>query len=326
MNASMNREADSIRLVDAGGTHELVTIELMRRRRLFERFGVEARRTLVANGGEAVDLLLGGQADVAMQVGFGPALKAIAKGAPLRVIAASNLLTVHAIYTRDPKIRRLADLTGRTVGIGARGALTHQLIFAALTKAGVDPAGVNFVTIGNSASIFQALLAGDLDAGFGETEVFDHQDHYGVHALEDAVLWRELPDFPNQASFATEDAIRDRRDVLVRTLAAHAALYRTLHDPGARDAFAASRAAALPGSDPAETEVQWRFYQENRPFAEDLELSPVKLDYMQDLNIAMGLQTARLSYAAVADMSLAREAVALLDAHTPPLEKNNRHG
>src|SRR6185437_13900975 len=140
-------------------------------------------------------------------------------------------------------------------------------IFAALRKHRIDPSGIRFVSIGNSATIFEALLAGEVDAGFGETEVFEHQARYGVHALEDAVLWRELPEFPNQASFATETAIRERRDALVRTLAAHAQLYRFLQSPLSWETYADAWAAALPGTSPQESRTQWLFYQSNRPFA-----------------------------------------------------------
>jgi ABC-type nitrate/sulfonate/bicarbonate transport system substrate-binding protein len=285
----------------------------MRSQRFLEAVGVQATRTFVTNGAEAVDLLLSGRGDVAMQIGFGPALKAIARGAPLRIVAASNLLTVHAIYSKQPEIRRLSDLAGRTVGTGAFGALTHQLIYAALTKHGVDPKNVRFVPMGNSASIFQALLRDEIDAGFGETEVFDHQVEYGVHALEDAVLWRELPEFPNQASFATLEAVRDRREALVHTLAGHALLYRYLQAPQSWPAFATARAAALPDSDPSESPIQWKFYQDYKPFAQDLQLPSNKLDYLQQLNVRMGLQSHVLPYDSVADMSLAHEALRLLD-------------
>jgi ABC-type nitrate/sulfonate/bicarbonate transport system substrate-binding protein len=299
-------------VVDAGGPHELATIELLHRRGYLEQLGIHARRSYVANGSEAVRLLRTGRGDVAMQVGFGPALAAIGEGAPLRIVAASNLLTVHAVYSTRPEIQRLKDLEHRTVGVGALGALTHQLIFAALRKRGVDPARVRFVSIGNSATIFRALVAGEVDAGFGETDVFENQAHYGVHALHDAVLWRDLPEFPNQASFATESAIRDKRDALVRTLAAHAMLYRYLHRSESWDAYASARAAALPDSDPAESRTQWLFYQRYRPFAENLLLPEAQLTYMQELNVAMKLQRRVLPFDAVADMSLAQDALRLI--------------
>jgi ABC-type nitrate/sulfonate/bicarbonate transport system substrate-binding protein len=314
-----------VHVVDVGGAHELVTVEFMRRQGFFERMGLLATRTFVKNGGEAKDLLLAGQGDVAMQVGFGPALMAIEGGAPLRIIAASNLLTVHALYSRQPDIRRLRDLQHRTVGVGAPGALTHQLVFAALTKHGIDPATVRFVDIGNSARIFRALLAGEVDAGFGETDVFEHQAQYGVHALEDGVLWRELPEFPNQASFATEAAIRGKREVIVRTLAAHALLYRSLHDTEARDVYAASWAAALPESHAEQCRAQWQFYQDYHPFAEDLMLPETQLDYLQELNVSMKVQRRVLPFAEVVDLSLAREALRLIEEDAAHRNQEQSH-
>jgi ABC-type nitrate/sulfonate/bicarbonate transport system substrate-binding protein len=303
-----------LRIVDVGGAHEHVTIALMRAERCFERAGVTVERRLVANGAEAVDLLLAGEADAAIQVGFGPALAAIADGAPLKVIAGANLLTVHALYARDPTIRGLEDLKGRTLGVGALGALTHQLAFAALRRRGVDPAEVRFVSIGSSAKIFQALLRGEVDAGFGETDVYEHQDSYGVHALDGGVLWEELRDFPNQASFATTAALESKGEALTRVLAAHALLYRRLQSPDSWDAFARAWTEGLPDAPLKEGLSQWRFYQQHRPFAEDLRIPEAGVSMLQDLNIAMGRQNSVLPFDAIADLSFAREAVRRLDA------------
>lgn len=302
-----------VRIVDAGGPHEKVTVELMRRQGFLERLGLRAERTYVTNGADAVELLRAGQGDVAMQVGFGPALAAIEEGAPLRVIAGANLLAVHAIYARQPEIRRLRDLAGRRVGVGKPGALIHQLMHAALLKHGVDPASVHFVSIGNSATVFRALLAGDVDAGFGETEVYENQAHYGVHALEDGVLWEELPEFPNQASFASSAALAGKRDALVRTLAAHALLYRWLQDPQSWEAYAGAWRAALPDKDLAEGRVQWSFYQRHHPFAADLAISPAQVAYLQQVNVTMGLQRRVLAFGDVTDLTLAADALRLLE-------------
>lgn len=317
---------DEIHIIDAGGPHELATVELLHRQGYLEQLGVLCKRTYIKNGAEATELLLAGLGDAAMQIGFGPAVAAIERGAPLRIIAGSNLLTVHAVYAKDPEIRRLRDLPGRTVGIGAPGALTHQLIFAALRKHHIDPSGIRFVSIGNSATIFEALLAGEVDAGFGETDVFEHQARYGVHALEDAVLWRELPEFPNQASFATVAAIRHRRDALVRTLSAHAQLYRFLQSPLSWETYARAWAAALPGTDRAESRTQWLFYQHNRPFSENLLLSEAQIRYIQELNVAMSLQQRILPGDLVADMSLARDALGLIDIQARTIVEARQNG
>lgn len=123
--------------------------------------------------------------------------------------------------------------------------------------------------------------------------MFEHQAHYGVHALEGGVLWEELPDFPNQASFATLAAISDKGDALVRTLAAHALLYRCLQDPASWADYAAAWAAALPESSLDEGRIQWQFNQRHRPFADDLLLPEASLGYLQALNVAMGCSARR---------------------------------
>ena len=302
-----------LRIVDAGGPHERVNIALMTRMGWWDRVGIHPTKTYVDNGGQAADLLLAGKVDVAMQVGFGPMLAAMDAGAPFKVIAGANLLAVHAVYSKNPAIRSLKDLEGRTVGTGRLGALTHQLIYAALLKAGVDPARVTFVPQGNSASIFRSLLAGELDAGFGETDVYHHQDRYGVHALDGGVLWKELPDFPNQASVARQDAIAEKRDALVRTLAAHALLYRYLHDPASWDDYAAAWQEALPGQPLEEGKVLWQFYQDEQPYAADLLLPEGKLAFIQTLNVTMGLQRKVWPFADLTDMSMVRDALRLIE-------------
>ncbi|MBN8607411.1 MAG: ABC transporter substrate-binding protein [Caulobacterales bacterium] len=303
----------NIRIIDAGGAHEHVTIAFMRAARCFEQVDVRVERTLVTNGAEAVTRLLANQADAAIQVGCGPALAAIADGAPLRLIAGANLLTVHAIYSKDGAIRAIEDLRGRAVGVGALGALTHQLAYAALLKRGVDPSAVRFMPIGNSAKIFQALLAGEIDAGFGETDVFEHQAQYGVHALEGGVLWRELPEFLNQASFARLDVIENKRDALVRTLAAHALLYRRLQARESWAAFADAWRIGLPQAPLEEGQSQWRFYQQSRPFAEDLRLPEERVTFLQALNVKMGRQQGVLPFATVSDVTLAQDALRLIE-------------
>lgn len=306
-----------LRVVNANGPVEMALEELMARKGYMAEFDVEAEKVYVANGAQASQALIEDRADVAMQVGFGPVFPLIEKGFPLRVIAGSNLVTVHAIYTKDPKIRQLSDLVGKRVGTGALGALTHQLIFAALRGKGIDPGSVTFVPIGNSATLFKALLAGEVDAGFGETDVYEHQDRYGVHALTDGVLWNELPDFTNQASFTIEGAIKDKRPAIVATLAAHVRLYRFVQEPQSHDDYVASRMKALGEKDSAEAETQWGFYQKFKPYALDLQISEARIRYLQDLNVSMGLQKAVLPYEQVVDLSMAREAMALIEGKSP---------
>jgi hypothetical protein len=134
-----------------------------------------------------------------------------------------------------------------------------------------------------------------------------------VHGLADGKFWEGLPEYTNQASYASERSIRERRDVIVRTLAAYARLYRFISSPQSRDTYLAARAAALGKDEPAEALAQWSFFQKHKSFAVDLVLSEERVRYMQELNISLGVQKMLMPYEHVADMSLARDALKLID-------------
>lgn len=305
-------ELVDVNIVYTDGSASRSFAELMKQQGWFEEFGLRPNTKFILGNQGLMDALTSGAADVCMASGVSQILAAIEGGAPLRLIAGANQLPVQALFSTKPDVRTMKDLEGRRVGVGPKGALLHQLVFAAMRKQGADPAMVQFVDLGNSGSVFRATARGEVDAGVGEADVFDQQAKYGVHVIQHGVFWEELSNYPNQGSYATVAAIRDKRDLLVRVLAVHAKLYRFIHRPESKDAYARARAAGLPNSDPAEAQTQWNFYQRLKPFAENLALSEEKTLYIQELNVAMGLQKAILPASSVIDNSLAAEAVARL--------------
>jgi ABC-type nitrate/sulfonate/bicarbonate transport system substrate-binding protein len=303
-----------LRIINGNGAAERSLQELTRRMRFMEEFGIDAEYVGASDGQQGLDALLEGRGDVCLQIGFGPALAAIEKGKKLKVLAGANLRAVHALFSSKPEIRNVKDLEGATVGIGTRGALTHQLITAVLLKAGADPSKVKFVSIGNSETVFKAVATRQVDAGLGEVDNLHQQTQFAIHALPDGNLWDQIPEFTNQASYATQEAIDTKRDLIVASLAASASLYRYICVTGSWDKFLEARVAATPEADPGEAKAQWGFYQERKPYAMDLVIGGDRLRYLQEINVAMGLQKKILSYDKVADASLAEEALRLLTA------------
>ena len=59
--------------------------------------------------------------------------------------------------------------------------------------------------------------------------------------------------------------------------------------------------------------AQWSYIQTYRPFAVDLVLSPERLRYVQELNLRFRTQKAVMPFERIADMSLARDALKLVD-------------
>jgi NitT/TauT family transport system substrate-binding protein len=305
-------EPARVSIANTQGGNTLVMQELLRRLGYLAELGVEAQTRNILGTTKLVEALVNGDADVCLYSGFGPVIAAIEQGAPVKIVAGANLPPPQVVFAKSPAITRLKDLEGKTVGVGPSGALLHQIMVGALRKVGADPSKVTFVEIGNSFQVFRAVADGKVDAGPSESSYLDVQDKHGVHALSDGKMWETLPTYTNQASYASTAAITGKRDALVRTLAAHAKLYRFVQDPKSWDAYAAARKVALKDDSPEEARSQWDFYQTRKSWAEDLAISEQRVRFIQELNVAMGLQSKVLPYEQAVDPSLARDALKLI--------------
>jgi ABC-type nitrate/sulfonate/bicarbonate transport system substrate-binding protein len=299
----------SIRIINTAGNGNLILQDLLQSQGILGSFGLAATHANVADGAKATEALLAGAADVCMLAGFGPLLPEIEAGTKLKVIGGGLLLAPQAVYARDPAIRELKDLVGRTVGTGVMGAALHQKMVALLRKKGIDPASVRFVNVGSTVAVFKAVVAGTVDAGPADLDVYADQARYGVHSLVDGNMWTELTEYTSQASYATDAAIALKRDAIVRALAAYAKVFRFVQDPASRDAWVAASARVLKAPAGGEPDPLWKFFQSSQPFPAQIALSPERVRYIQALNVTMGLQKAVLPFAQVADMSLAAEAL-----------------
>jgi ABC-type nitrate/sulfonate/bicarbonate transport system substrate-binding protein len=306
-------QSQSVNLVGAAATAGAALQELMRNEGFFKKFGLEPNIVSVADGSKLMGAVIGGSSDLVVISGFSQVLAAIEKGAKLKLIAATRFLVDDVIYSKRPEIHRLKDLEGRTFGTGSPGALLHHMTVALMRKKGVDAGKVRFVNIGSSSDVFRAVVAGTVDAGIALNDVYLEREHYGVHALEDGLVYDELPEYSYQASYSSDRAIAAKRDLLVRTLAAYGTLYRFICGPDSREAFIRARVAVTKATTGAtEGIAEWDFIQKHKPYAVDLVLSEERVRYMQEINLELGLQKKILPYEQVADMSLARDALKLM--------------
>jgi ABC-type nitrate/sulfonate/bicarbonate transport system substrate-binding protein len=301
-----------VSIANASGNVSLTMQEMIKQQGYLQEMGLAGTITNVADGSKITGGLIGGDVDVSTMAGFGQVFPAIERGAKLKIIAGACLLPLLALYSSKPGIKTLKDLEGRTVGTGALGALLHQLVVALLQKNGVDIAKVSFVNVGASGDVFRAASMGTVDAGTGEAAIADQLGRYNVHMIEGGDMTTGLPEYTYQGAYTTDKAIATKRDVIVRTLAAYAKLYRLMAKPEGKEAFLKARAEVLKSSPSQEGESQWSYLQKHKPFTTDLLLSEERLAYMQRLNVQLGVQKAVLPYAQVCDPSLAKEAIALI--------------
>jgi ABC-type nitrate/sulfonate/bicarbonate transport system substrate-binding protein len=278
----------------------------------FDAFDVKPNVLQVSDSAKCVAAVLSGSSQICLWSGFNQVIPAIEKGAKLKILAGALVLPSLALYSGRDDIRTVKDLSGKVIGVGTPGAVLHQMTALLLRKKGVSLDSVTFRNVGSNADIFKAVVARTVDAGLSDVDVFDEQARYGVHALSDGMLWIEIPEYTNQATYASDAAILNHRDELVRVLAAYAKTYRFISQPTSQAAFEKAREKVTGKSDPKAAMTQWNWIQKYRPYATDLVLTREKIDLIQKLNIDFKVQKQVLPMSEVADMSLAQDALKLL--------------
>jgi ABC-type nitrate/sulfonate/bicarbonate transport system substrate-binding protein len=296
-------------IVNTGSNDTLALQQLMADQKFFDDFELKAAIQNVSDGTKLMGSVIQSSADLAVFSGFSQVFPAIAQGGALKLIGGVSSGPNYAVFSGKEDIKELGDLEGRTVGTGAIGALLHEVMLAMFAKNDVDVSKIQFVNVGSSTDVFRAVSAGVVDAGPAQVTYFSQQKEFGVHSI--AECWKELPDFPLQAAFASQESIDNKRDVLVRTLAAHAKLFRFVSDPANTDAYMAANNTVQAATEGQAADLL-EFYQQNPFYEQDLALTQDRVTTIQELNIQAGIQESVLSYDKVCDMSLAEEAVALL--------------
>lgn len=94
----------------------------------------------------------------------GTLLVSAVKALPLRVVMYFLLAPLHVLNAK-PEIRTMAELKGKTVGIGGIGEATDPMLRAMLKRAKIDPEKeIKVLQVSGSGSRFAALTAGLMDA------------------------------------------------------------------------------------------------------------------------------------------------------------------
>ncbi|HEX3971341.1 MAG TPA: ABC transporter substrate-binding protein [Stellaceae bacterium] len=299
-------------VVATQGVTGLTLDEIAHGQGFFEEFGVAPNLLRVSDSSKCIAALLSGTCKLCAWSGFNQLLPAIERGAKIKILAGSLNLPSLAIYSGKKDITAVKDLAGRSIGIGAPGAVLHQMTMLLLKKKGVDTSKIAFRNVGSNADILKAVIAGTVDAGLSDVDAFDQQERYGIHALTDGLLWREIPEYTNQATYASDTAIQGDRDTIVRMLAAYAKTYRYVSSPNSQDVFIKAWQKITSSADAKAAITQWNWIQKYQPYAVNLVLSDDQIDLVQKLNIDFTVQKRILPVDQIADMSLAKDALKLL--------------
>ena len=136
-------------------------------RKYFEQEGLQVDSVAFASGTAALQNLIGGNADV-VEGSFEHTLRMQTKGQHLMCIAVFGRYPANVLVVRKSqadKIKSIADLKGKKIGISAPGSSTHNFVAGLMERAGVNYKEASFISIGTGLSAVAAMRSGsELDA------------------------------------------------------------------------------------------------------------------------------------------------------------------
>jgi NitT/TauT family transport system substrate-binding protein len=169
-------------------------MELAEQEGYFDRAGVEVEFVRVQQTPLAMAALRSGEGEMA-NVALESLLRATAEGATdLRAVMSPNRALPYLVAARSD-VAAPADLAGKRFGIGRIGSVDHLLSMKVLEEAGVDPATLQLVALGQPQARATALLAGQIDAttiGIGTFAAIDDDPNVSTLIGVDA-FWRAAP-------------------------------------------------------------------------------------------------------------------------------------
>ena len=215
----------------------------------FAAEGVEVELVRVEQTPSALQALAAGEGEMA-NVSVDGLLLLVAQGATdLKAVTSPNKSLPYVIAAKD-EIKTVADLAGRTFGVGRVGSLDHSLSMKVLAGQGVDVNAVDVLAIGQPNVRAQALVAGQIDATTMSIGVWmSIPDKTGYHVLIDQEAYYAAAPVINKVNAVTQKVLDERHDEVEGVIRALIKISRDFAaDP---NAWAAAMVPYAPNTDEA---------------------------------------------------------------------------
>ena len=193
-------------------------------RGFFREEGLEAQLVQV-RATAAIAAVISGEVQALGSIGS--AIRAIPRGAPIKVLAVSLRRPVFWLVAR-PELKTFADLKGKVLGTTTLGGSQHTAGIRMLRKAGLNPdKDVTVVLGGDVPTQLQALVNGSIQIGIlSPPIVIVARDKYKMNVLAGAM--EEFSSLQNGLAVLDKN-VRDQRELAKRILRARAKGNRYFH-------------------------------------------------------------------------------------------------
>src|SRR5436309_2205433 len=199
--ASPSAAAEKLRVGKAvPEAFSFVPLDVGMRKGLFANNGLEIESIAFAGDARMQQAMASDSLDVAL--GSGPAMAFIAKGSPIKAVAAmAGPPLLLAIVVRPDGPKTVEELKGKTVSVSTAGSLTYWLVSETARRHGWGPNGINIAPMGAMPGQIAALKRGDIDGTIMDIgNAFDLEKRGEARIL---VRFSDIKDFHIHVIFAT---------------------------------------------------------------------------------------------------------------------------
>jgi NitT/TauT family transport system substrate-binding protein len=239
----------------------------------YDKAGIRVNPIFARGGGDQVQIMVAGDADIATGVGLLATISALEKGAPLKIVSAEarGLSDVFWYAKADSPIKRIEDLAGKKIGFSNPGSSSHMatLVLAEWFKSKKlkepEPTAA-----GSPPEQFTAVMTGQIDAGWSTPPFFlDEIEKKNIRLIFGGNEIPGLSELTLRVNFGRTEFIKARPDAMRGFLRATQDAIKFIFTQQEEAAKIWIKNAELKES-PALVKQAWKFYS-----AEGMALSPL---------------------------------------------------
>jgi len=196
---------------------------------IFKKHGLALELLYTQGGGETMQAVISGSADIGIAAGTAGVMGAFAKGAPVRIIAAGTTGAgdLYWYVPASSPIHSFKELDGKTVGYSTNGASTHTTALALIKHYGVNARAIGS---GASAVTLTQAMSGQIDVGWASPP-------FGLEQLQKGEIrmiarGSDVPSTRDQTvrvHIVNASVLAQRRDVIARFMQAYREAYDFLY-------------------------------------------------------------------------------------------------
>jgi NitT/TauT family transport system substrate-binding protein len=186
-----------------------VPLEVGMRYGFFKKYGLEIETSAYSGGGMLQQALTAGSVDIGL--GSGPEMAGIAKGVPVKAVAAmaGPPLLIALMVRPDGTIKTVDDLKGRRVGVTSSNSLTAWLVGQLSLQKGWGREGISATPLGAIPGLLAALMMMQVDGFVADISTLLRAEEAGEGKI--LLSFGDLvPDFHIHVIFATNKLMAAR--------------------------------------------------------------------------------------------------------------------